>query len=181
MLDLMRDPAVLARETVDRAARGDREAFTRLVGEHGVAMARVAVVVTGDLELAEDAVQSAWAVAWRRLPTLRQADQVRSWLVAIAANEARMLIRGRRRRPAASLGAVSDVGGGPDPSERITVVDLERALAAVEDQDRMLLALRYVAGLDSAEIAQHLGLSASGVRSRLARLLERLRGELADD
>jgi RNA polymerase sigma-70 factor, ECF subfamily len=180
MLDVMRDAGMLARETVSRAARGDREAFTRLVAEHGVAMARVAIVVTGDLELAEDAVQSAWAVAWRRLPTLRDVDQVRSWLVAIAANEARMLIRSRRRRPVASLAVVGDVGGGPDPGERVTAVDLERALATVDDQDRVLLALRYVAGMDSTEIAQHLGLSASGVRSRLARLLERLREELVD-
>jgi RNA polymerase sigma-70 factor, ECF subfamily len=180
MLDVMRDPAAIARETVGRAARGDREAFTHLVGEHGVAMARVAVVVTGDLELAEDAVQSAWAVAWRRLPTLRDADQVRSWLVAIAANEARMLVRGRLRRPVTSLTTEADVGGDPDPGDRIAMVDLERALRSVDADDRMLLGLRYVAGLESAAIATHLGLSASGVRSRLARLLERLRRELAD-
>jgi RNA polymerase sigma factor (sigma-70 family) len=44
--------------------------------------------------------------------------------------------------------------------------------------DRRLLALRYVAGLDSTQIATHLGLSASGVRTRLARLLDRLRVDL---
>jgi RNA polymerase sigma-70 factor (ECF subfamily) len=180
MLRAMRDPLVLAGETVGRAARGDREAFTRLVAEHHGPMARVAIVITGDLELAEDAVQSAWAIAWRRLPTLRDPEQVRSWLVAIAANEARMLVRGRRRRPVTQLSAMSDVGPEPDPGARIGLVDLERALEALDPDDRMLLSLRYVAGLDSAEIASHLGLSASGVRSRLARLLGRLRTELAD-
>jgi DNA-directed RNA polymerase specialized sigma24 family protein len=39
--------------------------------------------------------------------------------------------------------------------------------------------MRYVAGLDSSEIARQMGISASGVRSRLARLLERLREDLA--
>jgi len=48
-------------------------------------------------------------------------------------------------------------------------------------EDRSLLALRYVAGLDSTEIAAHLGGSASGIRSRLARLLDRLRVDLDHD
>jgi len=45
--------------------------------------------VCGDAETTSDAVQAAWAAAWRRLGSLRDPTQVRAWLVAIAANEVR--------------------------------------------------------------------------------------------
>ena len=77
--------------TVRLAAEGDEAAFTRLVTEHRESMARVAFVICGDAEMTHDAVQSAWSIAWRRLRTLRDPEQVRPWLIAIAANEARRL------------------------------------------------------------------------------------------
>ncbi len=71
--------------TVRLAAAGDEAAFSRLVGEHHGSMAKVAFVVCGDAQVARDAVQAAWAIAWRTVRTLRDPDQVRPWLVAIAA------------------------------------------------------------------------------------------------
>jgi RNA polymerase sigma-70 factor (ECF subfamily) len=141
-------------------------------------MARVAYVICGDPEATRDAVQTAWSIAWRRLHTLRDPDQVRSWLVAIAANEARQVVRGRRRRPVIDISNALDQHAGGDPAEAIGLVDLQRALAGLNPDDRRLLALRYVAGLDSNEIARHSGLSASGVRSRLSRLIDRLRTDI---
>jgi RNA polymerase sigma factor (sigma-70 family) len=58
------------------------------------------------------------------------------------------------------------------------MVDLERALGTLSPDDRRLLAMRYVADLDSTVIASRLGMTASGVRSRLSRTLDRLRREL---
>ena len=60
-------------------------------------------------------------------------------------------------------------------------VDLANALRHLKPEDRALVALRYAAGLDSTELAPFLGISASGVRTRLSRLLDRLRKELGDD
>jgi RNA polymerase sigma factor (sigma-70 family) len=68
--------------------------------------------------------------------------------------------------------------GGDDPGDRIAVIDLARALRGLKPEERALLALRFAAGMDSAAIATHLGLSPSGVRSRLSRLIERLREDL---
>jgi RNA polymerase sigma-70 factor (ECF subfamily) len=164
--------------TVRRAAQGDEAAFARLVTEHHATMTRVAYAVAGDAEVAADAVQSAWSIAWRRLSSLREPDQVRSWLIAIAANESRQLIRRQRRRTVVELSTADPGRHEPDPGDRIEVVDLARALQHLSPDDRTLLALRFVAGMDSSEISAQLGMSASGVRSRLARLLERLRGEL---
>ena len=162
------------------AAGGDETAFAALIDAHNGAMTRVAYVVTGEWDAAREATQSAWTVAWGRLRTLRDPQRVEPWLVAIAANEARQLARRERRRTVREIGAVVE-SHNVDPSDRIELVDLGRALRNLTPDDRILIAMRYVAGFDSGEIAIALGGSASGVRSRLARLLDRLREELDHD
>lgn len=162
---------------VHLAAIGDEGAFATLIATHGGAMTRVAYVVTGDWDSAQEAAQAAWAIAWTRLRTLRDPDRVRAWLVAIAANEARQLTRKARRRSLIEIPLGTDDRSG-DTDDQIDLLDLGRSLRNLKPDDRSLIALRYVAGLDSGEIATVLGLSASGVRSRLARLLDRLREEL---
>jgi len=178
MTDILARELAATEALVRSAATGDEVAFARLVAEHHASMARVAFVICGDAEASRDAVQSAWAIAWRRIRSLRDPLQVRAWLVAIAANEARQAMRRRRRERVVDIS--DDVGrtAGGDPVESVDVVDLQRALRGLKAEDLSLLAMRFAAGLDSYEIADVLGMSASGVRSRLARLLERLRQEL---
>lgn len=93
----VRDASVLE-STVRRAAAGDEVALARLIADHHDAMVRVAYVIVGDADLAREAAQAAWSVAWRRLRTLREPERVRPWLAAISANEARQLVRRQRRR-----------------------------------------------------------------------------------
>jgi RNA polymerase sigma-70 factor (ECF subfamily) len=165
--------------TVRLAAQGDEVAFARLVADHHPAMARVAFAIVGNVDSARDAVQSAWTIAWRRLGSLREPEQVRAWLVAIAANEARQLVRRERRLTVTDISAsIEPAHDSGDPSGRITALDLERVLGRLKPEDRTLVALRFAGGLDSNEIALHLGMSASGVRSRLDRVLDRLRADL---
>jgi RNA polymerase sigma-70 factor (ECF subfamily) len=170
------DSAGLAR-VVGLAAEGDEVAFARLVADYHPVMIRIAYAIVGDSDIAADAVQSAWTIAWRRLGRLRDRTQVRSWLVAIAANEARQILRRQKRRTVVEL-RVDEPAAPSDPGDRIETVDLARVLRSLNPDDRALLALRFVGGLESAEIADRLGLSASGVRSRLVRLLDRMRNEL---
>lgn len=178
MADLAVRDATAVATMVRLAADGDEAAFARLVAEHHAAMARVAYAVAGDAEVTRDAVQAAWSIAWRRLHSLRDPGQVHAWLVAIAANEARQIIRRQRRATIVDISEALDRHGGSDPADLVGGLDLERALRKLGPDDRVLLALRFVGGLDSTEIAVHLGISASGVRSRLSRLLDRLREDL---
>jgi RNA polymerase sigma-70 factor, ECF subfamily len=134
-----------------------------------------AYVVLGDRALAEDAAQAAWVRAWQRIDQLRDPAKVRSWLVAVAANEARQIAR--RKQPQFDRGSAVSFGSEADPS----LIDLSNALAAVTADDRQLLALRYLIGLTSAEIGAELGLSAGAVRHRLMRLVGRLREVMRDD
>jgi RNA polymerase sigma-70 factor (ECF subfamily) len=176
--DLTIHDATVPDLTVRLAADGDQAAFARLVAEHHSSMVRIAYAITGDAEAAADAVQIAWSIAWRRLGSLRNHTTIRAWLVAIAANEARKGHRRQRGRGVVDISTTLTVGAGGDPADRIATMDLARALRSLSPDERMLLALRFVAGLDSTEIATQLGISGSGVRSRLARLIERLRTEL---
>ena len=166
---------------VSLAARGDEAAFARIVHAHHDDMVRVCFIICGDLDLARDAAQAAWSVAWRKLGGLRDPARLRPWLVSVAANEARQLLRRRRRRSVVEL-AVTDVGSsGPNPESHIGDLDLLNALGRLDPDDRALLALRYVAGFDATELARATGRSPSGTRARLARLLDRLRRELRDE
>jgi RNA polymerase sigma factor (sigma-70 family) len=173
-------PNPIPASLVTQAASGDVDALAAIVGAHHDDMARIAYVITRDVDLAQDAVQGAWPVAWRRLGALRDPDRLRPWLMAIAANEARQLVRHRRRRRVIE-NPITEIGSGrDDPASRDASIDLRRALAQLSPEDRALLGLRYVAGLDAGEIGSTLGLSSSGVRSRLSRLVARLRTELGD-
>ncbi len=162
------------------AAAGDQLAFERIVAAYHDDLVRVAYGICGDGDLALDAVQSAWLIAWRKLPTVREPESLRSWLIAVAANEARHLVR--RRPPNPGVEILGDAPRDParDPGGEIARLDLVIALRRMSPDDRALIAMRYGAELDSATIAPILGLSASGVRARLLRLMVRLRKELGD-
>ena len=173
------------RAAVARAATGDEAAFARIVAAHHDDMARVAFVVCGDVDIAQEAVQAAWQKAWAKLGSIRDADRLRPWLVSIAANEAKQLIRSRHRRWLRETVIEGDedvvARPGSDPASRAAILDLTNALAGLEPDDRTLIALRYAAGLTSDEIGRAIGMTGGGVRARLARLLTRLRKELHDD
>jgi RNA polymerase sigma-70 factor, ECF subfamily len=171
------DTAIVA--LVPLAAAGDEVAFTRLVGAFHADMARVAYFVCGgDRDATEDAVQSAWTVAWRRLGTLREPERIRAWLLSVTANEARQLLRRQRQATTIRLEFAEERMAAPDPYGSAAALDMADVLARLKPEERTLVGLRYAAGLDSAEIGAVLGMSASGVRSRLDRLLDRLRAEL---
>jgi len=166
---------------VGLAASGDEAAFATIVMRHHEDMVRVSFVVSGDYDVAEEATAAAWPIVWRRLGSLREPDRLRAWLCSVAANEARQIVRSRRRRTVREI-AVSDHSGVlSDPSARAADIDLANALARLSPDDRALIALRYVAGLNATELGRATGMSPSGTRARLARLLARLRKELGDE
>jgi RNA polymerase sigma-70 factor (ECF subfamily) len=156
-----------------------RAGFIGLVETNHADLMRLAYGICGDADLAADAVQAAWQAAWRELDDVRDMAAVRSWLLSITANQARRLMRRRRlgallemrafrSRVAPTLAAAADL-------------DLATALSRLAPRDRELVTLRFGLGLTSEEIGPQLGLSASGVRVRLGRVLRRLREELSDD
>ena len=163
-----------------RAQSGEREAFTELVARHHDDLVRITFAITGDIDTARDAAQLAWIKAWQQLRSVREPERLRSWLIAIAANEARQRIRAdKRRRVREITPVISD--RTDNTSSAADRLDLSAALSHFQADDRRLLALRYLAGMTADEIGSAIGLSASGVRTRLSRLVAQLREELSND
>ena len=162
------------------AAAGDELAFRRIIAEHHDDMRRVALSIARDRAVAEEATQAAWLIAWKKIGDVRDEANLRPWLVSVAANEVKRVLRKRRRRAAVEVATdPSGEPGGSDPATGIDAMDLRSALRRLDPDDRALLAMRYVAGFDSNEIAVALGISPSGTRNRLERLRKRLREELS--
>lgn len=107
----------------------------------------------------------------------------KAWILTVARN---VLIDWRRRgrlRQYVSLGSMHDlVHDAPSPEERLMkeeeVGRLLDAVATLVGADRELIGLRYGSGLDTAEMSQILGISEGNVRTRLWRVLGRLRKAL---
>ena len=184
----MTSPGPLAADlalTVGSAAAGDEASFATIVDAYQADMERVSFAICGDVELAREGVQIAWTIAWRRLSTLRDVDRLKPWLATIAVNETRRLGRRRSGRRLIEIAVSSSEAdaprGGPDPAARVAEVDLVNAMTRLPEVDRTIVALRFLADMTSAEIAPAVGLSAGGVRTRLARALDRLREDLDHD
>jgi RNA polymerase sigma-70 factor (ECF subfamily) len=154
-------------------------AFADVVAAHHTDMVRLAYGMVGDADLAADVVQTAWAAAWQHRRELRDPARIRAWLLTITANHARKALRWRAIRRLLPLGEDSEPAHFPPEVER--TLDLVAALQRLGPRDRRILLLRYGLGESSAEIGRQVGLSDSGVRVRVSRLLVQLRELLNDD
>ncbi len=154
-------------------------AFRRIIAAHHEDMRRVCLAISGDDAIADEAVEAAWVIAWKKLGKVRGPAQLRPWLVTVAVNETKQLLRKRRRRTKAEMAAgASDDSTGIDPATGIAGVDLRAALLRLDPDDRALLVMRYGAGFDSSELAAATGKKPAAIRQRLKRLADRLREDL---
>jgi len=168
---------ILERTSEDSRKRDPIE-FAQIVRENDADLQRVAYVISRDPEITRDAVQATWEIAWRRLPDAASSAP-RAWLMTVAANAAKREVRRSRLRTILQLRSFREPPNSP--GDRSGLLDLGRAYARLAPRDRQILGLRYGVGLTSEEIAPIVGLSASGVRVRIGRLLPMLKKELTDD
>lgn len=153
-----------------------RAAFTAVVVAHDHEMVGLCFVITGNRETAREATQSAWLKYWRSPPDLRDPSKLKSWLLTVAANEARQQVR--RSRPTIAIDDLLLPARGGDPADDVA---LAQAIETLTTDERHLVGLRYFMGLNSNEVGDHLGVSAGAVRVRLHRILVKLRKELRDE
>jgi RNA polymerase sigma factor (sigma-70 family) len=174
-------------ELVERARRGDHDAYAELVRRYSTIAHRTAVLIAGPAD-AEDAVQEAFIRAFYALARFRHESPVKPWLLAIVANAARNKRRASGQQPRLrdrlsddrALGSVHAV-----PSAESTALDADerRSLADAVDRlpakARLVVTCRYLLELSEAETAQVLGWPVGTVKSRLSRALDGLRATLA--
>jgi RNA polymerase sigma-70 factor, ECF subfamily len=153
-----------------RAADGDQLAFGILVRRHAPFLVAFATRLLGSRADADDCVQEALIIAWKRLPELDEPAKVRSWLSTIVSRKA--TDRLRRRRPTVEI-TEETLSATGDP-ERTAVASLRmaalsRVLHALPDDLRVVWVLREMSGASYDEIAAEVGESTATVRGRLAR------------
>lgn len=165
----------------------DYERFARLVSPHTTTLARVASALVGGAD-AEDAAQEALLRAWQSWPSLREAGAVRAWLLRITINVCRNWQAGHfgthRQRTQPLSDALDErflALRGPGDGDHARSLDLRAAVAALPEDLRVIVALRFYVGLDSPEIGAALDLPAATVRTRLRRALLLLRERLGTD
>ena len=169
-------------EVFARAQRGSIDAFEEIVNRYQQVAFRTAYVITGSAADAEEATQDAFVKAYRAIGTFRTGAEPRPWLLRIVANEARNRVRsaGRRHRLELRLAEgfrPGDAAPSPEAAaiaadERRRVLDL---LGELDENDRLVIASRYLLELDGEETAAALAIPEGTVKSRLSRALARLR------
>ena len=175
-------------ELVARARAGDTDAYRCLMLRYQDIAFRAAFLITGDAAEAEDAAQEGFVKAFYGLERFRAGSPFRPWLLRIVTNEA-----SNRRRTAGRQASVlqraglAQIAAGHEPSPEATVLAAEMrgrvlaSLAGLADNDRIVLAYRYLLDMPVDEIATILDCPQRTVRSRIARALKRLRTHLTAD
>lgn len=175
-------------ELVESAKAGDVRAFEELLALHQDVAFRTAYLIAGRTGDAEDAAQEGFIKAFHSLHRFRPGSSFRPWLITIVANEARNRVRSASRRAGLAERAFRDhPSGDAAPSPEAAVLassdrdDLVTALSRLREDDRLVIAYRYLFDMPESEIAEALGCPRGTVKSRLSRSMARLREALSED
>ena len=172
------------RALVERARRGDHDAFTALVERRLAPTFRTVLAVMGNEADARDVTQSIFVRVWTGLPGLTDPDRFAAWFGRILVNTCRTSMRGRRQRIVReiALSGLPDAGesladGSPGADAETAAADrLDRAIDRVSVAERTILALHHHDGLSLLELSERLGVPPKTCKSRLftaRRALER--------
>jgi RNA polymerase sigma-70 factor (ECF subfamily) len=181
------DEAVMTdRDWVRSAQEGDEEAFAQLVRRHSGGLHRAVARILADDSEAWDVVQMAFLKAWQRLDRYDPRYRFSTWLYRIGTNVAIDLLRSRSSRERIHkthtehrlrlVGAGEGAGSRADTNEADRI--LGQLVGVLTPQQRSAFVLREMQGLDTAEVAEVLGCSATTVRNHIFQARKALRGEM---
>jgi len=177
-------------ELILRTLAGDGQAYGEIVERYQRKIFRVAsAIVRNDME-ADLITQDVFVQAYQSLGKFEGKAGLGTWLTRIAINRSRDLLRGQRIRSFLSLSDPGQEHSIPEirderPDAERTAMSAElmqaidRAVARLSEQQRIIFTLRHYEDLSLDEIASHLGLKGGTVRTHLFRAIHKIRKELA--
>jgi RNA polymerase sigma-70 factor, ECF subfamily len=170
------------RDLVERAQRGDHDAFATLARAFVARLDAAARLILRDPELARDAVQDGFISAWKNLPTLRDPDRFEAWLRRLVFRSCIDVLRRRGRRPIeVELTPVHE----PAVADLASLVAdrdlLDAALRRLPPEQRAVVVLHYYLGMPLPEVAATLGIPVGTAKSRLHRSLAAMRAAIDAD
>ena len=170
---------------VRHAANGDAAAWEALMVHHQEAVFRLAYLLLGDPDDADDVAQESFLRAWKSLRTFDTARPLRPWLLSISANLARNRRRSAGRYFAALVRAFREEPASEEIEEQSTeslqAGELWKAVQKLSLPDQQVVYLRYFLDLPVSETSQVMDIPEGTVKSRLSRALEKLRDIIQKD
>jgi RNA polymerase sigma-70 factor, ECF subfamily len=163
-----------------KAAKGDPRAFAELYQGYVDPVFRYLYSRTGNVHDAEDATAQTFLAAFETLSSLRQEEHFASWLFSIARHKAMDQYRVQKR--IVSIDAVPEASAEKDPLSEVIRSEqaemLAQLIAALPEDERELLRLRFLASLSFPEMARLLRRNEEAVKKSLYRLLGRLHDQV---
>ena len=159
---------------ISEAIAGSKEAFCALYGQYKDRLYRYALYRLGDPTEAEDAVSDCVLAAWKSIGSLRSEKAFGTWIFRILSNCCASRIRemiGTR----GNLERIYQEGADRVSAPSSLSVELGEALAQLREEERDIVLLSVIRGLNSSEISSLTGLAAGSVRSKLSRSLAKMR------
>jgi len=175
------DESVLIR----RAANGDATALELLMLSHQQAVFRLAYLLLGDPDDAEDVAQETFLRAWKHLKRFDDTRPLRPWLLSIASN----LASNKRRSAGRYVSALTRAFQNEPPLASVEEKNIHhtesnalwKAVQTLNVTDQQIVYLRYFLELSVGETAEVLNVPEGTVKSRLSRALEKLRKVIKQD
>jgi RNA polymerase sigma-70 factor (ECF subfamily) len=169
-----------------RVQAGDLSAFEQLVERYQTMVYGLAISMLRNPEDAEEAAQDAFIKLFRARNRYDRERDLEPWLLRIAGNACRDLLR--RRRVAAlpsrgeatgeALQEVVDASSHTSEARRPIEQMVRHELGALSDRVRLPLELKYLHGLTNQQVADALGISISNVKVQIARAKDILQSRL---
>ena len=167
-------------ELVQRLRKGDERAMNVLVDRHHGVVFRTCAAILGDEDLAADASQNSFLKAFGAVDRFRGESAFRTWLLAIAGNEARGLLRKQKKRREDTLESLDVLPArGNDPAEeavlRSEVARVRAVLADLPEKQKLSVNLRIFEGLSFREIGEIIESTEGSARVNYHHGIRRLR------
>lgn len=157
-------------QLVEKAVRGDADAFLELMERNSLSMYKVARgMLKNDNDVA-DAIQDTILNCFEKIHTLRQPEYFKTWMIRILINECNQILGHYRR--------VNMPGELPEihiQDASLAEFEFKEMLGLVDGKYRLILLLYYAEGFKISEIAEMLELNENTVKTRLSRAREQIR------
>lgn len=158
------------------------EVFEILVNQNYKKVYQTVYTYTNDKCISEDAIQQAFVIAYTKLDQLKTKDRFASWVISIALNEAKRILKSKYNDKVTPL---TDLHLDKLSDNKDNAIDLKEdinnVLSKLKKNETEILFLKYYADLTVQQIADFLGINLSNTKVRLHRARENFRNLLIQD
>lgn len=158
---------------VQQAKQGDSDAFSRLYETVYQDLYRFALYTLKNTHDAEDVVSETVMDVWKQIPSLRKVESFKAWVFKILINKCKRRLKHYLTKTEELTENISC-----DSRDICEDMDVQKAFAALSEEERFILALNVFGGYSSREIGKTLFMSHNTVRSKQSRALKKMEENL---